>query len=212
MPDPATGKPTKPGPDAIRAARAAWRRDQIITAAVGLLERRSFHQMSVSDLAEEAGISVGTVYQYVESKEDVLVMVIVDILEAYRDAITPIMADVTDPAERLHRVFRAYCGVVNSRRSAVVLGYGASRALPPSGRRKVMELETLTTGLLAECVQAGVKAKVFEAASAELVAWDLAILAHMWALKHWHLSKAFSFEDYVEVQWRTVLRALVPTG
>lgn len=180
-------------------------------AAVGLLERRSFNQMSVSDLAEEAGISVGTIYQYAESKEDVLVMVIVDILEAYRDAVEPIMAEVSDPVDRLHQVFRAYCGVVNSRRSAVVLGYGVSRAIPTSGRRKVMELETSTTGLLAECVRAGVKAKVFEVESADLVAWDLAMLAHAWALKHWYLSKAFTFDEYVEIQWRTVLRSIVPS-
>lgn len=177
-------------------------------AAVGILEKRSFNQMSVSDLAEEAGISVGTIYQYVESKEDVLVMVIVDILEAYRNAITPVMAEVSDPVERLHEVFRAYCGVVNSRRSAVVLGYGASRAIPTAGRRKIMELETHTTGLLAECVQAGADAKVFEVESSDLVAWDLAILAHAWALKHWYLSKIFTLDEYVEIQWRTALRSL----
>jgi AcrR family transcriptional regulator len=182
----------------------AWRRSQIITAAVRLLEKRSFNQISVSELAEEAGISVGTIYQYAESKEDVLVMVIVDILEAYRDAMTPVIAEVDDVVERLHRMFRAYCEVVDSRRSAVVLGYGASRAIPPKGRRTVMELEKATTGLLADCLRQGVEAGLFDVVSADLVAWDMAVLAHTWALKHWYFSGDYGFDEYVESQWRTI--------
>lgn len=197
------------GPAAIREARAAWRRSQIITAAVRLLETQSFNQMSMSDLAEEAQISVGTIYQYVESKEDVLVVVIMDILEAYRAAMTPIIESVEDPVERLRRAFRAYCEVVESRRSAVVLGYGASRALPAEGRKKVMELEQATTGLFADCVHAGVEAGVFETKSEELVAWDLAVLAHTWALKHWYMSRRFSFDEYVDAQMNAVMATIL---
>lgn len=197
------------GPEAVRAARASWRRAQIITAAVRLLATQSFSQMSMSDLADEAKVSVGTIYQYVESKEDVLVMVIIEILEAYRDAMAPIIESVEDPEERLRQAFRAYCSVVESRRSAVVLGYGASRALPPEGRKRVMDLEETTTGMLADCVAAGVEAGVFEAASSDLVAWDLAVLAHMWALKYWHMSRRFEFKDYVEMQLESVMATIL---
>lgn len=196
------------GPEAIRRARTSWRRGQIIQAAVRLLETQSFNQMSMSDLAEEAGISVGTIYQYVASKEDVLVMVIVDILEAYREAVQPVLAEVSDPVERLEAAFRAYCGVVDSRRSAVVLGYGASRALPSVGRRTVMDLERETTDLLSECVRRGVEEGVFKVDSPELVGWDLALLAHTWALKNWHMSQSFSFDEYVTSQLAIVMRAI----
>lgn len=196
------------GPEAIKVARAAWRRAQIIAAAVRLLETQSFSQMSVSELADEAKISVGTVYQYVESKEDVLVMVIVDILEAYREALAPIIASVADPVDRLRQAFRAYCEVVESRRSAVVLGYGYSRALPPEGRKKVMHLEEETTGMLADCIRYGVEAGAFVAVLEELEAWNLAIRAHTWALKHWHMARSFDFDDYVDAQFESMLRRI----
>lgn len=183
----------------------AWRRSQIISAAVRILENESFDQMSMSELAEEAKISVGTIYQYVKSKEDVLVMVIVDILEAYREAMTPILESEPDPVARLRQAFRAYSEVVESRRSAVVLGYGASRALSADGRKRVKELEEETTGMLADCVRYGVDAGSFTAASPDLVAWDLAVLAHTWALKYWHMAPLQTFDDYVEAQLGAVL-------
>lgn len=193
------------GPESIKAARVAWRRSQIISAAVRILENESFDQMSMSELAEEAKISVGTIYQYVKSKEDVLVMVIVDILEAYREAMTPILESEPDPVARLRQAFRAYSEVVESRRSAVVLGYGASRALSADGRKRVKELEEETTGMLADCVRYGVDAGSFTAASPDLVAWDLAVLAHTWALKYWHMAPLQTFDDYVEAQLGAVL-------
>lgn len=196
------------GPEAIKAVRTTWRKAQIIAAAVKLLETQNFSQMTVSELAVEAKISVGTIYQYVDRKEDVLIMVIIDILEAYREAVAAVIASVADPVDRLRQAFRAYCEVVESHRSAVVLGYGYSRALSSEDRKKVMHLEEETTGMLADCIQYGVDAGVFETASEELEAWNLAVRAHMWALKHWHMARSLDFDSYVDAQFEATLRTI----
>jgi TetR/AcrR family transcriptional repressor of uid operon len=48
------------------------RRSQILNAAMVCFAKRGFHQASMHDISAEAGISVGLIYRYFESKEAVI--------------------------------------------------------------------------------------------------------------------------------------------
>lgn len=48
------------------------RREQILAAAMTCFARRGLHQTTMQDISEEAGISVGLIYRYFESKEQVI--------------------------------------------------------------------------------------------------------------------------------------------
>jgi AcrR family transcriptional regulator len=202
--------PQADGPAAIKAVRTSWRRRQIVTAATRLMEARGFHEMSVNDLAKEAGISVGTIYQYLSGKEDILLLVFLDILDEYRSRLPEAMEGIEDPIERLVAGFRAYCGVVDERHSAASLAYRESKALSKEGLEQVMQLELDTTELLAQCIrEAAEQGLLVDDVDAALLAYDLVMLAHMWALKHWYLAERFKVEDYADAQLRVLLRATV---
>ncbi len=48
------------------------RREQILDAALPCFAARGFHQTSMHDISAEAGISVGLIYRYFKSKEEVI--------------------------------------------------------------------------------------------------------------------------------------------
>lgn len=196
-------------PDQLREARAAWRRGQIIEAATRLLERNGFHGMSMHMLAEEAGVSVGLIYQYVPRKEDVLLLVIVDILEAYKRDLPVAMAAHDDHVEKLAAGFDAYCRVLDARRAAALLAYRESVTLDREGRELLKSLEIETTRLLAEVIEEGSRRSLFTEVDADLVAYDLVMLAHAWALKHWYYAPRISLDDYIAKQFSLVLNAIV---
>lgn len=197
------------GPEAVRAARASWRRQQIVEAATRLMEKQGFHDTSVSALAREAGISVGTVYQYLESKESILLLVLEDVLESYAEEVPAAMADLVDPLERLVAGFLAYCEVVDRHRAAAVLAYHESRSLSRVALQRVIALEVETTGLLVAELEAASAAGVLRPHDSELVGWDLVMLAHMWALKHRHLGGYEDVASYGRAQLAVLLGGLV---
>jgi AcrR family transcriptional regulator len=54
----------------ISPAHEQQRRDQILTAAMACFARQGYHASSMDDVVRESGLSVGAIYTYFSSKED----------------------------------------------------------------------------------------------------------------------------------------------
>ncbi len=63
------------------------RREQIILTALKIFAKRGFHRTSVSEIAKAAGISKGLMYNYFDSKEDLLITVLEYVLQQAFDTI-----------------------------------------------------------------------------------------------------------------------------
>jgi AcrR family transcriptional regulator len=77
------------------------RRAALVAAAVDVFYDKGFHACRVSDVAEAAGISPGSIYNYVRSKEDLLYLVCEDHMSRYRDAVAAALEGALSPSEKL---------------------------------------------------------------------------------------------------------------
>lgn len=68
----------------------ATRREQLLDLGVKLLATRSFEDMSIDVLAEEAGISRGLLYHYFGNKQDFHLAVVRRLAEALYEATAPV--------------------------------------------------------------------------------------------------------------------------
>ena len=194
-------------------ARVQRRRRQILQAATRLMQESGFHAMSMQSVADEANISVGLIYKYFGNKEDVLRAVIVDILEDFRERVPAAMqAAGDDPVERFSTGFRVFCEVVDAKRDATILTYRESKTLSPAGRREIMRLELETTEPIRQAVRDGVASGVFNQVDVDLVVHNTLLVAHGWALKHWHLRQRFTLDEYIEAELKLLLGSMRPAG
>lgn len=69
--------------DAIQAQIIEARRNQILDAAAKVFAERGFHPTTIKDIAKEAGIADGTIYNYFKNKSALLI----GIFERMRDTI-----------------------------------------------------------------------------------------------------------------------------
>lgn len=196
--------------EAVREVNASMRSRQILDAAARLMERAGSEAVSMQALAAEAGVSVGLIYRYFGGKDDVLLAVIVEVLDAFRSEV-PEAVDAAggDPVRRLAAAFGAYCDVIARYRHAAVLTYRESNALSPEGRERIKTLEVETSQPLRTAVRDGVDEGLLSTPSADLVAYDLLLLAHAWALKHWYFEQTMTLDEYVSAQLALMLRALI---
>jgi AcrR family transcriptional regulator len=88
------------------------RRQRVIDAGLGLLERRDYDRIQVRDVAEEAGVALGTVYHYFSSKEHLFAEVLVKWAATLRTSLTrrPVVGGSAQEklTEALHRSVRAF--------------------------------------------------------------------------------------------------------
>lgn len=199
-----------PVEEAVRAARAGSRRRQVLDAAVKVMGRNGFHQMSMQDLAAEAKVSVGLIYRYFGGKEDLLLATIVRILDAFRDQLAPVIAAAGDDVvDQLTAGVRRYIEIVDENLDGVVLTYRESRTLAAPGRSQIKDLEIATAAPLRAVVEVGIARGVFRRVDVDLTVVDIVLLAHGWALKQWHFGPIYSVDEYIALQTRHVLTGLI---
>jgi AcrR family transcriptional regulator len=190
--------------------RRDTRRRQVLDAAVAVMQRTGYHQMSMQALAEEASVSVGLLYKYFGGKEDILLAAVLDILDSFRDQLLPAMdAAGDDPVERLAAGFRRYVEIIGENRNAVLLTYRESRTLDAAGRARIKELEVETAAPLRAALEDGIARGLIRPVDVDLVTYDLMLLAHGWALKGWHFGPRYGVQEFVRAQSALVLGSVI---
>jgi AcrR family transcriptional regulator len=87
----------------LRESRA--RRKAIQAAAVRVFADRGFSRATVQDIARQAEVSVGTIYLYYRSKEDLYVSLLFASMQRFTEAIEKIIARGLAPDQQLKRVW-----------------------------------------------------------------------------------------------------------
>jgi AcrR family transcriptional regulator len=81
--------------------RSIDRGARLIRAAARVLERTNGESLTVQEVADEAGQSLRTLYQYFESKDDLLLAVYEEAMGTYARLIAGAIEPLDDPVERL---------------------------------------------------------------------------------------------------------------
>jgi AcrR family transcriptional regulator len=188
------------------------RRGQIIDAAIKLFGERGYYTVTIKDIAKEAGISTGLIYQYFQNKEDVLLLTLMKRLDRYRNEIFEAIEGQTDPLQRLFAAYAACCRVVDANKEATVLAYRSFRSLDPTRRKHVLDRERDINALLADCVRTCQQAGLVRAIDVDLVCSHLASMAHAWALQSWRFQRGYSVGDYIRESFDLFTNGLLSTA
>lgn len=74
---------------------------RIIAAATKVFAQKGFYQSKISEIAKEAGVADGTIYIYFENKDDILISLFEEQMQAVLDNMKSRIVLQTDPARKL---------------------------------------------------------------------------------------------------------------
>lgn len=185
------------------------RREQIVAAATKLFSDRGFYKTTIKDIAKLAGISPGLVYLYVREKEDVLLLVLLQVVDAYAREIPKAIEGVTDPLDRLTLAVDAYCRVVDRHRSATVLAYRSTKSLSPDRRLMIQEREVATNSIISDALTACIEQGLIRPVNVDVLSYQLVLVAHGWALKSWFFKSRLTLDEYIVESVDNVLSGIL---
>ena len=173
------------------------RRGQVLRAAVKLFSKNGYYTTTIQQIAREAGVSIGLIYQYFGDKDDVLFLSLKLVLESYESEIPRRLEGIAHPVERLAMAIWAYCCIVDRLRDATVLAYRSTKSLREDRRQLIMDDELRTNRLLEACVRACVDGGYMREVNETLLVYQYVLFCHAWALKRWAFAADLSCADYV---------------
>jgi AcrR family transcriptional regulator len=135
----------------------AKQRRALIDAARSLLAESGEQAPSLADVAERAGLSRPSVYQYFRSRDDLLDAVIEDTIPRWSARFSDAMTSTTDPAERILRYVSVNLALVDEGEHALARALAASASGAALAERSAAMHANLRAPLLAALTELGVE-------------------------------------------------------
>ena len=141
------------------------RRAEILDAALQLFSSKGFHDTTMEEVANSAGVAKGTIYLYFQSKEHLLLALKRDFMQGLTDAVANIVADAieqleggakgTDYRDIIDDIFHAVVEYHTNRRDAVEVVVRQSPS--PDLVNEALELEREYLALITSAFRTGME-------------------------------------------------------
>lgn len=179
------------------------RRRQIIDSTVKLFIEHGYHKTTTRMIAKAANFSIGSLYEYVSSKEDLLYLVCSTIHEEIRDAVEKALSNTDKGKERLADAIRQYFYVCDKMGDHILLMYQVIQYLPEKWKKTILVNESYITDIFIDALSS-LSGKdtcpTLDSKTLNLVGHNISVLGHMWAFRGWHMQRNFTIEEYIEIQ------------
>jgi TetR/AcrR family transcriptional regulator, cholesterol catabolism regulator len=186
------------------------RRDQMIKGAVALFKQKGFHRTTTREIAKAAGFSIGTLYEYIRTKEDVLYLVCDSIYDHVSERLQQDLKEKQGTLESLKLGIANYFMVIDELQEEILVMYQEAKSLTkdalPYVLKKEIEMAGMFEKLLTLCVENGELSLTEK--QMKLLSHDIIVKGHMWSFRRWEMQKLFSLAEYIELQTELLLSGI----
>ncbi len=118
------------------------KRQQIVNAACKLFFRKGFHGTTIREIATAASMSMGQLYHYISSKDDVLFLIYRHMQTLWREHLAQCgIEDIHDPVERLREALRQTIAFMVKNRELLLFIYTETKYLDKRHLGAVLEMD-----------------------------------------------------------------------
>ena len=135
------------------------RQREIIDAAADIFHRKGYSDTSVQDVADAVGILKGSLYYYIDSKEDLLFRMLLEVHEDAKAVVTETAALDLPPLERLRIYVQRHVEYNASNLAKIAVYYHDFGLLTPKRKKAIIGqrkfYETFVRGLIVDAQERG---------------------------------------------------------
>jgi len=181
---------------------------QIVEGACKVFLKKGYHPTSMREIAEAAGMSMGQMYHYISSKDDVLFLIHKHMQTTWYQSLTIARIEhIKDPTRKLEAAIRRSLAYLLENKELIQFIYSESKYLNKEHLKVVLEMDGKNVvGYWRDLVewaleQQGVQADV------EIAANLVSYINVFPALRGWNLKKR-SIEDLIEAVVNFIFKGL----
>jgi TetR/AcrR family transcriptional regulator, cholesterol catabolism regulator len=186
----------------------ARRRRQIADAAVRLFITNGFDKTTTRQIAKAARLSIGSLYEYFATKEDVLYLVLDSIYIEIEQALGIARSKGSTGKKALAELIGHYFMACHRKSDYMLLLYQETHVLPREWRKRVLKSENNVISIIEKTLSEifeSIDMALPESSRIKVLAHNIGVMAHMWTFRRWALARECSIEEYIEIQTDTIL-------
>ena len=183
------------------------RRGALIAAARKVFLQKGFHATTVREIGVAAGLTQGTIYNYIRSKDDILYLLCDQAWTDYEDAVRRALNGTSGTA-RVEAIVRAFIEAAYDHQDLIVLMHRESHFLDQRSLRGILAridgFNRFVSGAMADAVGDRRPALATEALAINIVTFLPSIVA----LRRWDLKDKVTYDETVEGLTQFIVRGL----
>ena len=183
--------------------------EKIFTATFKLSSTKGFQAMSLRDLSKETGISMGGLYSYIGSKND-LASVIEGVQRSYIEQVADeILRENLEPKECLRAIIFSEIYMMEIMSSWYYFCFMELKGLSKEQQSFALDNELRSEEILMSIILDGVSANQFICERPELLASQVVAQLQQWHLKQWKFKlREVETEEYAKYVFSSLLKCL----
>lgn len=183
----------------------------IIDTTLKLSNRKGFDAMSIRDLSRESGLSLGALYAYFSSKDELLHLIQHQGQQMVKTILLRQINHDSDPRTRLAEVIRTHLYLSELMQDWFCFFFMETKRLKKTSRRIPMESELFTEKVIVDILEEGREKGVFAVEDPLLTGSVVKAMMQDWYLKRWkYTGRRISVEAYADFVVRFVEAFILP--
>ncbi|SFK14766.1 transcriptional regulator, TetR family [Halobacillus dabanensis] len=188
-------------------ALVSKRRNQMIKGAVTLFMEKGFHKTTTREIAKASGFSIGTLYEYIRKKEDVLFLVCDSIYQRVKERMEESINPNQTSANSLVHAIRSYFQLMDEMQDEVLVMYQEVKSLSRDAQDYVLQKERDMVAMLEQVIVNSLPGQLTEE-EVKLMANNIFVQGQMWGFRRWILQRTFTIDTYTDTQIHLLLKGL----
>lgn len=171
----------------------------IVNATLKLSFKKGFDAMSLRDLSGQSGLSMGALYTYFISKDELLGMIQRQGQIAVQKILTEYINTGSEPLDTLRDAIRTHLFLSELMKSWFYFFFMETKNLNQKYRNISVKSELMTERFITDILERGVKSKAFVINNILLTGSVIKAMMQDWYLKQWkYAQRNISVEEYAE--------------
>ena len=173
--------------------------EKIFEATLKISNRKGFQAMSMRNLSKESGLSMGALYAYFSSKEELLEM----LQKQHANVMSRVFEDRLkkdmQPMDKLETAIKTHLFLSEVMQQWFYFAYMEVKNMPRPKQEKAMASELASEKIFSDILLEGLDKSVFRIHKPELVAGMLKAVLQDWYLKRWkYRGRNISVDQYAQ--------------
>lgn len=160
------------------------KRRQIVDGAVRVFRKKGYHKATVREIAREADVGLGTIYDYFASKDDILRLFFENYEASFFDKMRRSTTGHEEPGLRLELTYRAVVDAIMELEDQVLLAYTQAGSVNRTQLKSILRKESRIVGNFQQILE-----EMGIAASESLTIANFLVFSAMFGvLRRWNLT------------------------